>query len=229
MSRRAGSSDYPQSDSSMKSGKSDDSKKSGKSENSKKSGKSDDSKNSGKSSGSKDSQKTQKSDSSHYTVLTKTISEDLGGAVEAMNTLVENNDVTKAEQYMEENAKNSAMIWTEEMKKKHAEYHYCRKERVKYKARYDNLKKQLQGMNPTLENFDELRKHGINWAENALQELEARIQFMMNYPRAFQYPKSYERHLTELKGVSNSASNAIRYVRLTRESLIQKRESSSTA
>ncbi|KAF7904414.1 hypothetical protein EAF00_001748 [Botryotinia globosa] len=190
---------------------------------------SDGSEKSGKSSESKDSQKTQKSDSSHFTVITKIISEDLKGAVEEMHTLVENKKVAEAEEYMEHNAKHQVMEWNKEMKKAHAEYHVHRKERVKCKSEYDKLKGKLQKTDPTVKNFDELRRLGLNWAENALQELEARIQFMINYPRAFQYPDSYSRHLKELEGVSNSASKAIRNVRQTRESLILKKKSSSAA
>ncbi|THV43676.1 hypothetical protein BGAL_1163g00010 [Botrytis galanthina] len=99
---------------------SDDSRKSARSEDSKKSARSDGSKKSAQSTGSRDSQKTQKSDSSDYTVLTKTISEDLKGALEEMVLLVENETVTEAERYMEDNAKRQVMRWTEEMENAHA-------------------------------------------------------------------------------------------------------------
>ncbi|TGO37711.1 hypothetical protein BHYA_0090g00010 [Botrytis hyacinthi] len=151
------------------------------------------------------------------------------GSLEKMAILMENETIAEAEEYMEHNARHSVMRWTEEMKKAHAQYHVHRDDRVDYKNRNKRLKKALLKVDPTVEDFDKLRQLGLNWAENSLQELEGRIQFMMNYQQAFERPDSYTRHLKELEGVSNSASKAIRNVKKTRESLILKRGGSSAA
>ncbi|KAF7950566.1 hypothetical protein EAE96_007848 [Botrytis aclada] len=224
--RRSLSSDGQTSDHSRKSRDSHNSKTSEKSHKSSTSHTSKKSHKSDNSTGSKDSQRTATSGVSELTVLTKTMSQDLNLAAEGLQTLVNNEVINKAENYI-----NSVGVagWTREMRAAHATYHKCGDQRNQSRKQFDNWYKDKCLQDPTIENYNELRRLAVKWADIALKEMEGRLEFMISYPRAFEDGKAYNNHLKRIQDVANSAKKAIEKIRKTRETVVSMRGSSSAA